>query len=140
MRKKYPWERYPIEVRAFKGLTARAARGYTTTIWPRTTEGFYAFLATVGHAPKMVKPSIGRIDHTKGYEPGNCLWQEHYENCIDGCYTAHVANTGRKRTKAMRKRMSEAGYGRKLTKKWKLAISLGVKKARAEGRYKRRTA
>jgi hypothetical protein len=44
--------------------------------WPRTREGYDQFFEEIGQIPRDIRrPSIGRIDHTKGYEPGNVRWE-----------------------------------------------------------------
>lgn len=86
MRKKYPTEKWPREVSAFKGLQGRVRDGVTTTTWSRTTRGFNAFLKYVGPCPNDMKcPTIGRKDHEKGYQPGNCSWQEKSDNSREAC-------------------------------------------------------
>ena len=77
--KKYQFKK---EADAFQNMQSRATtRGITNTVWPRTTLGFIDFLKEVGPYPKwMRKPSIGRKDHSKGYEPGNVFWQELIDN------------------------------------------------------------
>ena len=82
---RYPKEEFPVEVQAFKNLQQRVTLGRVPgTAWPRSLEGFYAFLACVGRVPKKMKrPTIGRRDHSKGYEPGNCDWQEWDDNVSD---------------------------------------------------------
>jgi hypothetical protein len=80
-RRIYPVDIYPREVKAFMSLRGRVNRGVTTTCWEQNLAGFMEFLAYVGTVPLWMKePSIGRVDHSKGYEPGNCGWQELQEN------------------------------------------------------------
>lgn len=86
MRKKYPKEKYPREVASFRSMQARVAEGKSTASWPRTTEGFFAFLKCMGRVPKEMKdPTIGRKNHSKGYGPGNCKWQERSDNSKESC-------------------------------------------------------
>lgn len=131
MKKKYPKEKFPIEVKAFIGLQARVAKGYTTTCWERSEAGFYEFLACVGKVPrKMNQPSIGRIDHSKGYEPGNCGWQEYHENRCEAvrrpenraAQGRRVKRIWKKQRKSMIKKMSAAQTGRKHPEKVKKKI------------------
>ena len=45
--------------------------------FPKTDEGFVNFMKELGIPPiSMKNPSLGRIDHTKSYAPGNVVWQE----------------------------------------------------------------
>lgn len=82
--RKWPWDEYPREVAAFIAMQKRVQSGYTTTEWPRTREGFFVFLEYVGRIPRKMKwPSLGRKNHSKGYHPGNCMWQEFIENGQD---------------------------------------------------------
>lgn len=122
-KKKYPWEDFPNEIRAFQSMQARVLKRHiTTTVWARTTDGFYEFLACIGPWPTdMKQPSPGRKDHSKGYEPGNVFWQEWEENRLDGCRsgglsknrnTKHSAETKLKMSIAAlkdRDKRSEAG-------------------------------
>ena len=41
------------------------------------SESFAAFVAAVGHRPAGA--TIGRIDHNRGYEPGNVRWMTRRE-------------------------------------------------------------
>jgi hypothetical protein len=60
------------------------SRQWGTPIAPTFTHdvaGLLAFHAEVGDVPAgMERPTIGRRDHAKGYEPGNMEWQEGAEN------------------------------------------------------------
>lgn len=108
-KKKYPHEDFPNEVKAFERMQGRVlVRKVTTTAWPRTTEGFYEFLACIGPWPTdMKKPSPGRRDHSKGYEPGNVFWQEWEENRLDGCRSGGLSkNRNTKRSPESKLKMS----------------------------------
>lgn len=49
--------------------------------FPRTTEGYLLFIKEMGPIPEgMKQPSVGRIKHDKGYEPGNVQWEEYTFN------------------------------------------------------------
>lgn len=81
---KYPRDKYPREVRHFIAMQERVSVGYSTTVWPRTRKGFFQFLKYIGKIPEdMKKPSVGRKNHKKGYQPGNCAWQERSENSAE---------------------------------------------------------
>lgn len=71
-------------LQAFKGCHNRVRDGKCPSIaWPRTREGYIEFCAEIGlHPLGMAKPSVGRIDHRKGYEPGNIQWEEHRVNSV----------------------------------------------------------
>jgi hypothetical protein len=78
---KYPRKQYPHEVELFIGMHDRVKGGYSTTTWARSREGFFDFLSYVGKIPtNMKKATLGRKDHSKGYEPGNCFWQSQSDN------------------------------------------------------------
>lgn len=47
----------------------------------RTVDGFIAFILYLGDVPcGMERPTVGRIDHDRGYELGNFTWQSMSEN------------------------------------------------------------
>jgi hypothetical protein len=49
--------------------------------FPRTQEGFAAFLKEMGPIPDcMLRPSVGRKDHDLGYIAGNIEWEEFKHN------------------------------------------------------------
>ena len=74
------------ELQAFKRMHNRVRDGKVLTIaWGRDFDGFVEFLKEVGPVPHhqlMVKASIGRRDHRKGYEPGNVLWEDFLLNSV----------------------------------------------------------
>ena len=75
---------YSREHRAWKAMLGRcyysgyhashryAGRGLI--VCPRWRESFPAFFADVGPAPSQ-DLTLGRIDHSTGYHPGNCRWE-----------------------------------------------------------------
>lgn len=75
-------DRYALQ--HFKGCHNRVRDGKSPSIfWPRTKEGYLNFCSEIGKFPEaMEKPSVGRIDHDKGYEPGNIRWEEHKFNSV----------------------------------------------------------
>jgi hypothetical protein len=38
----------------------------------------------------MIKPTVGRIDHSKGYVLDNIKWEEYSENCRENALRNHV--------------------------------------------------
>ena len=52
-------------------------------------EKFSNFLADMGARPSKAH-SIDRIDVTRGYEPGNCRWATHPEQCANRRTTKNV--------------------------------------------------
>lgn len=131
MKIKYPKKEYPREVRAFCQMHQRVKKGIAPScyhLWSRTTKGFMLFLKDVGKIPeKMIKPSLGRKNHSKGYTPTNCKWQETYENIIEALRRPENQIF---RTEGIRKnsyKISKANKGRKLTAAWKRKIGLGCK-------------
>lgn len=81
MKPLYP-KGFKPELNYFFRLQNRATSlGISSTVWPRNAKGFLAFLKEIGPMPtKMDRPSVGRKDHSKGYEPGNVFWQELLDN------------------------------------------------------------
>jgi hypothetical protein len=82
-------------LQAFKGCHNRVRSGKAPFVfWPRTAEGYLAFLAEVGPPPEgMQKPSLGRINHILGYQPGNIRWEEHKHNSVKRRGTKHCLET-----------------------------------------------
>jgi hypothetical protein len=59
-------------------------------MWPRTREGYIAFLKAIGPKPQDgQKWSVGRKDHTRGYEKGNVRWELFIYNSIKRRGTRH---------------------------------------------------
>lgn len=75
---------YPLELAAFKRMHDRVRDGKVASIsWPRTAVGFAAFHRHIGDCPpQLIKPSIGRINHARGYARGNVRWEEHIINSV----------------------------------------------------------
>lgn len=73
---------FPIHFKRFKSMNHR--RGKVNLEFRNSVEGFINFIVEIGPIPEgMVFPSVGRKDHSKGYEVGNFRWQEFSENCSD---------------------------------------------------------
>lgn len=136
--KKYPKEFYPIECNRFEEFQKRVAKGQATTIWPRSTEGFLAFLSFIGTAPKdMIKPTVGRFDHSKGYEPGNCKWQSHSDNAKEAAtrtwrdrrgemLKVRITNRGKSHSKEHSEKIKQALLGKRHSEKRILNMKIGV--------------
>lgn len=75
-------DRYALQ--AFKGCHDRVRDGKCPSIqWSRDRLGYLQFCAEIGPRPEgMLKPSVGRIDHSRGYEAGNVQWEEHKFNSV----------------------------------------------------------
>lgn len=73
-----------VHLAAFKRMHDRVRDFKVPSIaWPRDIHGFIAFKKHIGPVPEeMEKPSVGRINHSLGYQPGNVIWQEHKLNSI----------------------------------------------------------
>jgi hypothetical protein len=59
--------------------------------------GLISFIVELGPVPEgIISPTIGRIDHRKGYVAGNFRWQEFVENSRDGNKSKSLDSKGRK--------------------------------------------
>lgn len=102
--------KFPKEALAFLYMQHRVKHRKLTatgmsTAWQRTPEGFLAFLKYVGNVPKSMKrPTIGRKNHSKGYQPGNCGWQEYSENCAESAIRNHIGKSRAKKTRIKMKK------------------------------------
>lgn len=72
----------PRIINHFRWAKWRAKKGKCQSFfWPATRDGMLAFLAELGPVPDNIsRPSVGRRDHSKGYEPGNIRWEEYNYN------------------------------------------------------------
>jgi len=86
---------FPIEFKRFIGCHNRVHEGKTPSMyWPRDSSGFFGWLSDIGPIPShLEKPSVGRIDHSKGYVPGNMRWEEHRLNSIKRSGTKYENST-----------------------------------------------
>lgn len=69
-------------LQCFKGMHDRVRDGKSPSIqWERNQIGFEQFVAEIGLVPSDIsRPSVGRKDHSKGYESGNIMWEEFTTN------------------------------------------------------------
>lgn len=79
-------KKFPIHWMSFSGMYKRK-RQYEIEIdslFKRNVDGFIEFILYIGDVPKyMISPSVGRIDHSKGYIIGNFRWESAYSNSIE---------------------------------------------------------
>lgn len=102
--------KFPKEALAFLFMQHRVKHRKLTatgmsTVWPKTPKGFLAFLKYVGRIPdEMKRPTIGRKNHSKGYQPRNCGWQEYSENSAESAKRNHTGKSHAKKTKIKMKK------------------------------------
>ena len=107
-------EMHKLELKKFKAAFGRCRRGKSPSFgFTVDFEGFSRFMEEVGRIPEdMMRPSLGRKDHSIGYEPGNIFWQELSENCAENGYRsgskAGKANLGRTLSAAHKSAISES--------------------------------
>jgi hypothetical protein len=74
---------FPIEFSRFCGVHDRKSR-HNTFVHERyewSLSGFKNFMSDIGPIPKdMIIPTVGRLNHDKGYEPDNFEWQSKSDN------------------------------------------------------------
>jgi hypothetical protein len=70
----------------------------------RTVDGFFDFIKYLGPIPEnMIKPTIGRKDHSVGYMKGNFEWQESIENIRESCSRNEFWKKGKQQTETHKK-------------------------------------
>lgn len=86
---------YPIHTSSFKKLHGRSRASGLEVDFPYSMEGLVDFILYIGPVPTgMVRPTVGRRDHDRGYVRGNFRWQEHSENSSEsGKRNAHKSAT-----------------------------------------------
>lgn len=76
---------YNIHIDRFRGMLRRAKKLGLKCDFEDNDRGHVNFIYYIGDIPEgMVRPSVGRFDHTKGYVVGNFRWQEYDENKSEG--------------------------------------------------------
>jgi hypothetical protein len=77
-------KQYPIHFSSFSRMHGRIWEFKLTTDFPRTYQGFKDFVEYLGDVPVgMIRPSVGRKDHSLGYVRGNFGWQELSSNSLE---------------------------------------------------------
>jgi hypothetical protein len=75
---------YPNHLSSFKGMRARTDASGLPCDFEHSANGFIDFLVYLGDIPEgMGRPSIGRLDHSKGYVRGNFRWESFSENSAE---------------------------------------------------------
>lgn len=73
-------EEFPIHFHTFSRMHKR-----NHVDFPQSNLGLISFILEIGPVPDdMLRPSIGRKDHSIGYVVGNYAWQEFTENSKEG--------------------------------------------------------
>lgn len=76
---------YPRHLVYFSNMHLRVAKYDRECDFPYTDDGFVMFCEYIGPIPEGMKvPSVGRIDHSRGYVFDNFRWQELSDNVADG--------------------------------------------------------
>lgn len=88
---------YPVHWDRFCYMQLRAR--HFGTDFSDDQSGFMLFIEEIGPVPEgMMKPTVGRKDHSKGYIFGNFEWQEQVENSRESAYrirpTQYVTKEG----------------------------------------------
>lgn len=110
-----------LALKKFKGALNRTRAGKSPSFSFETSfEGFKRFMDEVGQIPDtMQRPSLGRRDHSKGYEIGNIFWQELSENCAENGRRQGPINgksrIGSKMPEEVKAKISAAMKGREFT-------------------------
>jgi hypothetical protein len=72
---------YPIHWASFSAMHGRVRDFGLDCDFPRNVDGFIDFILYVGPVPgDMIRPTLGRSDHSIGYLKGNFKWQESSDN------------------------------------------------------------
>lgn len=68
----------------FASIHKRVDEKIVDTEFEYSPEGFIKFILCMQDYPnQMSDPTVGRLDHSKGYFTGNMIWQERSENSLE---------------------------------------------------------
>ena len=69
-------------LQCFKGMHDRVRDGKCPSIeWERNQSGFEKFVKEIGDITiDMTRPSVGRKNHSIGYQSGNIMWEDFKQN------------------------------------------------------------
>lgn len=99
---------YSHHFKCFKNMHSRVKRNSLEVDFSLDGEGLVDFIRYIGDIPAgMVKPTVGRQDHSLGYVRGNFAWQEHDENSGESNTRGTRGNWGTARRELIAKRESE---------------------------------
>jgi len=72
---------FPYHWNSFKSMQRRSSLKSYECDFTYDVDGFIDFILYLGAVPFSIKiPTIGRLDHSKGYIKGNFKWEEQYDN------------------------------------------------------------
>ncbi len=83
----------PIHYSSFHNIHKRSKRSglEVDPDFQTTNEGFKAFIEYLGPIPEgMIKPTVGREDHSKGYIRGNFQWQSRTDNSSEAAKRTNI--------------------------------------------------
>lgn len=97
-------KQYPIHFSSFSRMHGRIWEFKLTTDFPRTYQGFKDFVEYLGDVPVgMIRPSVGRKDHSLGYVRGNFGWQERSINSSECAFRSQSGVTNINKTSCVKK-------------------------------------
>jgi len=120
---------FPVHYARFRAFQKRSRSKGLSVSFSDDASGLLLFIEDIGPVPEgMVKPSVGRKDHSKGYESGNFSWQSYSDNVRESnsrtrsglVYSIQHRNNISKGTKGKTRRPLSLDH--------RLKISEGIKK------------
>ena len=78
----------------FKKMQERALYNDIECAFPYDERGYQLFAEAIGPIPQMNSPTVGRLDHSKGYVLGNFEWQEKADNSRECAERTGLQKTG----------------------------------------------